>query len=91
VTVGDVEYVFRRKLGASRDRSGHHIYFYFRDGESEYTVGKLSHSWKGQLNDTQILMLAKKLYLGKQEFEAFVDCGLKTDQMLRVWRQRRAR
>lgn len=91
MTVGDVEYTFRRKLRASRDRSGHHIYFYFRDGESEYTVGKLSHSWRGQLNDTQILVLAKKLHLGKQEFEDFVDCRLDVDQMLEMWRQRRAR
>ena len=91
MTVGDVEYAFRRKLGASRDRSGHHIYFYFSDGGSEYTVGKLSHSWRGQVNDTQILMLAKKLYLGKQEFENFVDCRLDTAHMLRTWRQRRAR
>jgi hypothetical protein len=89
VTVADVDYVFTRKLGASRDRSGHHIYFYFMDGGSEYTVGKLSHSWRGSLNSTQILMLARKLYLGVAEFEAFVDCGLPTDEMLRVWRQRR--
>jgi hypothetical protein len=91
VTVGDVEYTFTRKLGASRDRSGHHIFFYFRDGEADYTVGKISHSWSGQLNDTQILMLAKKMYLAKREFEDFVDCNLATDQMLRVWRERRAR
>ncbi len=91
MTVDNVEAAFSRKLGASRDPSGHHIFFYFREGESEYTVGKLSHSWNGQLNNTQILMLAKKLYLAKQEFEDFVGCGLTTDQMLQIWRQRRVR
>lgn len=89
MTVGEVEYALKSKLGASRDRSGDHIYFYFRDGESEYTVGKLSHSWRGQLDDTQTLMIAKKLRLLKRELEAFVDCSLGTDQMLKVWRQRR--
>jgi len=89
VTVAEVEYALRSKLGAVRDRSGDHIYFYFKDGESEYTVGKVSHSWKGQLNDTQIAMLAKKLRLLKREFEEFVDCSLRTHQMLDIWRQRR--
>jgi hypothetical protein len=89
VTVADAEYALKTKLGAQPDRSGHHVYFYFKDGESEYTVGKLSHSWKGQLNNTQILMLAKKLCLNKKEFETFVDCELETPQMLGLWRQRR--
>jgi hypothetical protein len=54
VTVADVEYALKSKLGATRDPSGNHIFFYFTDGESEYTVGKLSHSWRGHLNNTQI-------------------------------------
>jgi hypothetical protein len=49
VTVADAEHALKSKLGTTRDRSGDHVYFYFRDGESEYAVGKLSHSWKGQL------------------------------------------
>jgi hypothetical protein len=89
VTVADAEHALKSKLGATRDRSGDHVYFYFRDGESEYTVGKLSHSWKGQLNDTQITMLAKKLRLLKREFEDFVSCSLEKDQMVALWRQRR--
>jgi hypothetical protein len=89
VTIAEAEHALKSKLGAARDRSGDHIYFYFKDGESEYTVGKLSHSWKGQLNDTQVSMLAKKLRLLKREFEEFVDCSLETNQMLKMWRQRR--
>jgi hypothetical protein len=89
VTTAEAEHALKSKLGAVRDRSGDHIYFYFKDGESEYTVGKLSHSWKGQLNDTQVSMLAKKLRLLKREFEEFVDCSLETNQMLKMWRQRR--
>ena len=88
MTVGDAEYALKNKLGASRDPSGDHIYFYLRDGQSDYTVGKLSHSWRGHLDDTQIMMLARKLRLTKREFESFVDCTLETAQMLQVWRQR---
>ena len=89
MTVGEVEYALKNKLGASRDRSGDHIYFYFTDGQSEYTVGKLSHSWRGSLNDTQVTMCAKKLRLMKREFEQFVDCSLELAPMLQLWRQRR--
>lgn len=89
MTVSDVEYALKNKLGATRDRSGDHIYFYLTDGDSEYTVGKLAHSWRGFLNDTQIMMCARKLRLFKREFEQFVDCTLEPDPMLRLWRGRR--
>ena len=91
MTVADVEHALTRKLGAARDPSGHHVFFYYADGTSEYTVAKLSHSWRGHLNDTQVQMLAKKLYLAKREFEDFVDCSLATNRLLQVWRERRAR
>ena len=89
MTVSDAEYALKNKLGATRDRSGDHVYFYLKDGASDYTVGKISHSWRGALNDTQVTMLAKKLRLQKTEFEAFVDCALEKHQMLQVWRRRR--
>ncbi len=89
MTVREADRALTRKLGATRDPSGDHIYFYLRDGESDYTIGKLSHSWSGQLDDTQIGMLARKLRLLKKEFEAFVDCGLEVAPMLELWRQRR--
>jgi hypothetical protein len=91
MTVDDAKDAFTGKLGAAQDKSGKHIFFYFKDGDLDYTVGKISHSWRGQLNDTQILMLAKKLYLQKQEFEKWVDCTLKNHQMLQIWRARRPR
>ncbi len=91
MTVQDVEDAFVKKLGAQRDDSGDHVYYYLRHGQSEYTVGKLSHSWRGNLNDTQIMMLARKLRLQKREFERFVDCELTTDQMIATWLQRRPR
>lgn len=89
LTVGEVEEAFVRKLGAERDNSGDHIYFYLRYDNSDYTVGKLSHSWRGTLNDTQVLMLARKLWLQKREFERFVDCDLTTADMIDLWQSRR--
>ena len=89
MTVREVERAFTNKLGANRDDSGDHIYFYLDYGGSEYTVGKLSHSWGGNLNDDQISMLARKLFLKKSEFEQFCTCDLTTDEMLDIWQKRR--
>jgi len=81
---------FTTKLGAEMDRSGGHIYFYLEHGGSQYTVGKLSHSWTGDLNDTQVNMLAKKLFLRKREFEDFIGCELSTEATINLWQQRRS-
>ena len=89
--VCDVEHGYVNKLGAERDPSGDHIYFYLNHGGSQYTVGKLSHSWRGSLNDTQIMMLARKLHLQKREFERFVDCNLKAAEVIDLWQRRRNR
>lgn len=87
--VRDVEDGFVRKLGADRDDRHDHIYFYLTYRGSHYTVGKLSHSWRGSLNDTQVLMLARKLYLQKREFERFIDCELEAAQVVELWQGRR--
>lgn len=89
LTVRDVEYCFVSKLGAERDESGDHIYFYLNYQGSQYTVGKLSHSWRGSLNDTQVLMLARKLRLQKREFEQLVGCGLEAADGVDLWQSRR--
>lgn len=89
MTVRDVEDCLVRKLGAERDESGDHIYFYLNHQSSEYTVGKLSHSWKGSLNDTQVLMLARKLFLQKREFERLVSCDLSAAEAVDLWQARR--
>jgi hypothetical protein len=91
MTVDEAKWAFTVKLGASEDRSGEHIYFYFTDGNSEYTIGKMSHSWRGgkQLNDWLIKSMAKKMCLSKKDFEQFVDCTLAKPQMLKKWRLQR--
>jgi len=77
-----------RKLGAEEDVSGDHIYYYLNHQGSQYTVGKLSHSWSGALNHTQVAMLARKLYLKKAEFEQFVSCELQTQAAIDTWQAR---
>ena len=80
---------FVKKLGAEEDVSGDHIYYYLDYQGSQYTVGELSHSWSGSLNDTQVGMLAHKLHLKKKEFEQFVSCMLDTQSTIDIWQQRR--
>lgn len=87
--IRDVESAFTGKLGAEVDRSGDHVYFYLEYGGSEYTVGKLSHSWRADLNDSQISLLAHKLRLKKQEFQQFVDCTLDASKTIELWQGRR--
>jgi len=89
VDIREVDRVFRRKLGASKDKQRDHIYFYLEYQGVEYTVGKLSHSWKGSLNDDQISMLARKLLLKKSEFEQFCACDIPTSEMIEIWQERK--
>ncbi len=89
LTVRGVEDCFGSKLHAERDDSGDHIFFYLNHQGSQYTVGKISHSWKGSLNDTQVLMLARKLRLQKREFERLVSCQLSAPDAIDLWHFRR--
>jgi hypothetical protein len=85
VDLKDVERALTNKLGARRDPSGHHIFFYLDHQGCTYTVGKVSHSWRGHLNDTQISMMARKLRLQRMEFENFVDCSLDACSVIRLF------
>jgi hypothetical protein len=76
---------FTKKLGAEEDVSGDHLYYYLEYKGSQYTVGKLSHSWSGSLNDTQVGMLARKLHLKKKEFEQFFSCTLDAKSTIELW------
>ncbi len=89
LTVNDIKSAFTGKMGATEDDSGDHTYYYLDYEGSEYTVGKISHSWGGSLNNTQILMFARKLFLQKREFEKWVVCDIDTPEMLQIWQSRR--
>ena len=85
ITVHDVDIALTRKLGAIKDEGKHHIYFYLQHEGSEYTVGKLSHSWSGSLNDTQVKMCADMLCIKKRDFESFVSCTKSRDDIVKLW------
>jgi hypothetical protein len=89
LNIRTVKRSFVKKLGAEEDVSGDHIYYYLDYQGSQYTVGKLSHSWSSSLNDTQVGMLACKLHLKKREFEQFVSCKLDTQSAIDIWQKRR--
>lgn len=81
--VSDVDHKLQQKLGAVRDRSGHHVFFYQTIDGKEHLVAKMSHSWRGQLDKTQIKMLADGLRLQLHEFELFVDCAESAEQVIK--------
>jgi hypothetical protein len=89
LNIRTVKRSFVRKLGAEEDVSGDHIYYYLDYQGSQYTVGKLSHSWSGSFNDTQVKVLAHKLHLKKREFEQFVSCKLDTQSAIDIWQKQR--
>ena len=89
LTLRNVKDAFTRKLEAEQDDQRDHIFYYLDYEGSQYTVGKLSHSWSGSLDDTQISMLAHELCLTKREFERWVICHLSNSDMITIWRQRR--
>lgn len=74
-----------RKLGAEEDRVRDHIYFFLNIRGRQYRVGKLSHSFRGQVSDFVIADTAKRLKLSKKEFNQFVDCPLSRDEVVRLW------
>lgn len=89
MNIRDVKRAFTKKLAAEEDDRRDHIYFYLNYDGSQYTVGKLSHSWSGDLNDTQVGMLSRKLCLRKKQFESFVDCTLSANQTIELWQSNR--
>lgn len=89
MNIRNIRRAFTNKLGAEEDVSGDHIYYYLNYQGSQYSVGKLSHSWSGNLNNTQISLLSHKLHLKKKEFEQFVSCTLDASSTIALWQQRR--
>ena len=76
------------KLEAIEDRSGDHIYFYLTIDGRDFTVGKLSHSFRGQALDYVISDTARRLKLNKREFASLVDCEIDKLRHETLWKQR---
>ena len=78
------------KLDAVEDRTGHHIYFWLDINGSEFRVGKLSHSGRGQAPDHVISDTARRLKLTKKEFLSLVECKISKDMHKEIWKERSA-
>ena len=87
--VRDVRRTLTGKLGAVEDRASHHVFFYLQYGDKEYRGPKISHSWRGDLNDQQVDWLKNPLLLSKEEFEQLVDCPLTRDAFFNIWVERK--
>ena len=77
-----------RKLEASEDRSGHHVYFYVEIEGRDHGVSKLSHSMRGELPPFVTKDTAKRLRLTSNEFSALVECQLDKTHFLHLWKLR---
>ena len=77
------------KLDAVEDRAGHHVYFWLDIDGSEFRVGKLSHSARGQAPDHVVSDTAKRLKLTKKEFNSLVDCTINKEMHEDIWRERK--
>ena len=74
-----------RKLEAIEDRARHHVFFYLDYDGRRYLGSKMSHSWRGDLDDQQIDWVKKPLLLSKSEFDQLVDCPMTKNQFFEVW------
>ena len=84
----ELQRALRRKLEASEDRKGDHVFFCFSIGGAEHRVAKFSHSARGQLPEFVIADTAKRLKLSKSELEGLVDCPLTSEGFLELWNAR---
>jgi hypothetical protein len=74
-----------RKVGATVDRSSHHVFYWLECGGSEYRVAKFSHSSRGQLAAIVVSDTAKRLKLTSPELNELVDCTLSGKQFRQLW------
>ena len=80
----------RSKLGASEDKEGEHIYYWYPLDSRDRRVGKVSHTARGsqQVDDFIILDTARRLKLNKKEFLQFADCSIDRDGLSKLWQER---
>ena len=77
------------KLNAEEDRTGDHIYFWLNIDGSEFRVGKLSHSARGQAPNYVISDTARRLKLTKKEFVSLVECTIDKQMHKDLWKNRK--
>lgn len=85
----DIHRTLLIKLDAVEDRKHDHVFFYFVIDGHEHRATKLSHSARGQMDDSLISLVARQLRLKKQELSSLVDCPLGKEQFFQLWSERR--
>lgn len=86
--VRDLRGALLKKLHAVEDSDRKEVYYYFVIGGREIKATHLSHSARGQIDDTILLQIARQLRLRKAELEDLVECPLSEEEYFRLWEQR---
>lgn len=84
----ELQRTLRRKLGATEDRRGHHVFCWMEIAGSEYRIAKYSHSSRGQVPDYILSDTAKRLKLSIPELHQLVDCMMSGEACLDLWMSR---
>ena len=87
--VREIRRVLIGKLSAYEDRARHHVFYFLRYDGKDYRGPKLSHSWRGDLDDQQIDWIKRPLLLSKAELENLVECPLSGEEFYVIWAQRK--
>ena len=77
-----------RKVGATEDKTSHHVFYWLEYDGSERRVAKISHSSRGQLAAMVVSDTAKRLKLTGPELNKLVDCTLSCEQFRQFWADR---
>jgi hypothetical protein len=86
--VRDIDRTLRRKLHAIEDRKKDHIFFYFKIEGKQYRATKLSHSARGQVDESLLSLISKQLRLKREELQDLVACPLSEEEYFRLWLDR---
>jgi hypothetical protein len=86
--VRDIVRTLKGKLHAIEDSKRHHIFFYFNIEGKQYRATKLSHSAKGQVDESLLSLISKQLRLRREELQELVACPLSREDYFRLWTER---
>lgn len=86
--VRDIYRTLKGKLHAIEDRKSHHIFFYFEIEGKQYRATKISHSARGQVDESLLRLISKQLRLQQGELQDLIACPLSEEEYFRLWTER---
>lgn len=72
-----------RKKGFVKEEKDHHYYFYYHNGKKTAINTRTSHG-KTEIGDTLIGLMAKQLFLEKEQFMRLVQCTLDAESYKKI-------